>query len=442
MPPVRRLPPLNNSMPFKAVRLNGVGGQEGRVGVFDEVSKRVWVGHDLESQQVPLDQIGVIDLPTFPVSYGSWECKPIGGVSYTVRRVGILTARGNAKAPFIIFATHISQDTDVWEKTKDAIGPFVQFGDTVQDDEFGFACEIIVYQARNVSFVCSRIDAAGAKVIFEDTVQVSEQPIGIERLDRVQARVVTTDDMYPEEDDHYGSRRGFENWPGTGFLPEDWKLPFSWDDMVENVSGVEESCLPPLLRQHVVTARHRSPLDVPRRESRVEDAAAENLGIGGGTGGGIVARHKNPVSLPKSRLVSATLEIQQAKQLIEAFFFLYVVGLENATQKLAFELIMFQYLKERGMLARWIGQYKQSANHVGNGHAFRNFRTRLSQYRKTNLPSMALNRLCGADGRLRTSGAMGSRSKYKHDKPRYVPSKRLMQSKKKKPRETYAGSSS
>jgi len=33
--------------------------------------------------------------------------------------------------------------------------------------------------------------------------------------------------------------------------------------------------------------------------------------------------------------------------------------------------VLFQYMKERGYTARWMGKYDQDARHVGNGDRFR-----------------------------------------------------------------------
>jgi hypothetical protein len=79
---------------------------------------------------------------------------------------------------------------------------------------------------------------------------------------------------------------------------------------------------------------------------------------------------------------------------------------------------------QRGYTARWLGKYEQAAHHVGNGDSFRAFRA-MRQYEPSNLPTRVLNRLCSRDGVLSNRGSKGSRSKYKSNRARYVPQRRL-----------------
>jgi hypothetical protein len=72
-----------------------------------------------------------------------------------------------------------------------------------------------------------------------------------------------------------------------------------------------------------------------------------------------------------------------------------------------------------------MGRYEQEAKHIGNSASFRRF-ARLSQYDPHRLPTAVLNRLCGRDGKLRSRGAKGSRSKYVDKAKRYRPRRRLV----------------
>lgn len=90
----------------------------------------------------------------------------------------------------------------------------------------------------------------------------------------------------------------------------------------------------------------------------------------------------------------------------------------------ALKLVLFRYMVERGMMARYMGKYEQEGEHIGNGDTLRRFR-RMSQYDPHRLPAKVLNRLCGSDGRLHGRGAKGSRSKYIEKSKRYTPGRRL-----------------
>ena len=61
-------------------------------------------------------------------------------------------------------------------------------------------------------------------------------------------------------------------------------------------------------------------------------------------------------------------------------------------------LSLFRYAFERGYIARHVGKYDQEAKHVGNGDAFRQFRSMGDRYSPHNLPASVLNALCGKDG--------------------------------------------
>jgi hypothetical protein len=139
-------------------------------------------------------------------------------------------------------------------------------------------------------------------------------------------------------------------------------------------------------------------------------------------------RRKLDVSAKAStRYVTPALRWGQSEQLITAFYFLSVERARDEDTLRAFALIMFHSLKERGYTARWLGKYDQTGRHTCNGDKNRKF-LKHTHYAPHQLPASVLNRCCGPDGKLRNRGSKGSRSKYKTDKQRYVPQRRLKRS--------------
>lgn len=323
--------------------------------------------------------------------------------------------------------------------------------------------------------------------MFEDRGFDSKRCLGIERLDRIHSQVVLNEETMVQEDDNmYGLRRGCDNWRFP-WLPAGWKVPITWDHLVENVaSHADVRTLPDPLRRHVAEHRLRTgqyDLVGTKWERSVPQALAQEIqwereGVIPFLSGGrricttpppqLVSLLANGVTefdpsshawladfLPRvcpktlvrgedgvwynpvdttqrlrlcklgKRKVSAALEECQSKQLITAFYLLCVEKVEEPLLQRALSLIMFRYMVERGYTARWMGKYDQDAKHVGNGKDRRVFR-KLTQYAPHRLPVEVLNKLCGRDGRLQTRGSKGSRSKFKQGKrPHYFPKRRL-----------------
>ena len=287
------------------------------------------------------------------------------------------------------------------------------------------------------------------------------------------------DDMVHEADDVYGLRRGGDNWRFP-WLPARLEPPITWDHLVRNVHDVPLHTLPQPLCQHAARARldagahapvgtvwHRArsgpteaevawarahPGEAPALPHRLlvdavgDDADSLDAGFDGAVDGVEAARLVGGVphtmvrahdawyvpgdptaalraKIPARRAVSAALSQAQSRQLIEVFFHL-TTWVDGSPPRRALELVLFQYMVQRGYTARWLGKYEQAAHHVGNGDSFRAFRA-MRQYEPSNLPTRVLNRLCSRDGVLSNRGSKGSRSKYKSNRARYVPQRRL-----------------
>lgn len=471
----RLLPPFNNRQRLLAVEL-----PDGRLGVADEHSKRVWVEHEWTSTVQP--HWSVVELPTIPEHYGKWVQTSIGGVSNTVRRTGILRGAPHAKEG-VLFATHASAEDTVAKALADAD---CAVGQTLHDDEMGFVTEVVVGVCEeDLAHVAARMARSGATPVLEDPSLNALRSLGIERLDRIHSQVVCDEEiMHAEDDGNYGLRRGIENWHFP-WLPSWWrKVPITWDHMVENVSDVEDvSLLPYPLRQHVAHARAdcnplgtlwtrsaHTPTDAERAhdgvtppfffwrvwhtppESLVEalrdgedfgddDALLEwkdaqgvppdltpttLVEVDGTWYHPTTRRVRGAESVPKERVLSAGLSTEQSRQLIEAFYLVSVERVSDPKAVRALHLILYRYMVERGYTARWIGKYKQDARHIGNGTRFRAFRNH-PQYRPWNLPARTIHKLCDSHGNPVNRGSKGSRSKYKSEdvKERYVPKRRL-----------------
>lgn len=132
---------------------------------------------------------------------------------------------------------------------------------------------------------------------------------------------------------------------------------------------------------------------------------------------------------PQRRVVSAALSEEQSKQLIECFFLLSVERVEDAAVAHAARLILLRYMLQRGYTPRWMGAYRQRAQHLGNGRKFRKFRAALVQYGvREQVADEVLVRLVDETGRLRARGSKGSRSKHKETGEKYEPKKRVRRS--------------
>ena len=271
-------------------------------------------------------------------------------------------------------------------------------GGAVVDEEHGHVCEVVVHEAAALGRVAARVARAGATPVLEGAEAGAHQCIGIERLDRIEARLTDPGGEDAKKNgDEYGLHRGGENGAvvaAARVVPR----AITWDYMVTNVARVADLArLPQPLRQHA--AKEAAPRLLDTAEAR---------------------RH-----IPPTRL-SRRAAHAQSKQLVEAFFLLEVERLAAPTEAVrALRLVLFRYMMERGYTARWMGRYEQEAKHIGNSASFRRF-ARLSQYDPHRLPTAVLNRLCGRDGKLRSRGAKGSRSKYVDKAKRYRPQRRLV----------------
>lgn len=478
------LPPFNNGCALEVVVLDdgerlGVVSRDAGLGVPEAANGLVWDGFAMVATLVHDPQrMRRVALPQLPAHYGRWVHTSIGGISATVRRVDVLRSHASAR-PVALFALGARDATTIRLAfgERDASAARFTVGDSEFHEEHGHVTEVVVHASDDVAEAAAVIARAGATPMLEDGALDTRRSIGIERLDRIGARVSSEPGVVTESDSVYGLRRGTDNWKFS-WLPSEWQeVPITWDHMVSNVLHHPLATLPRPLRQYVarrrledglhdpVGARWRpcGPNDVPSEAvlawnaalpaeaplehvlKRVvalspEDAARVRAGSGGVTVrvplncvtlvDGVWYRPEDPwraieQHLPKRRLVTPHLTSVQSRQLIEAFYLLTVERVEDATQRQALRLILFHYMKERGYTARWIGKYEQDGVHIGNGDSFRMFR-RLDQYAPGRLPVDVLNRLLGADGRLVNRGSKGTRSKYEQPgRKRYVPRRRL-----------------
>ena len=468
------LPPFNNGLPLTVVRIPSEWeGEEDTLGVVDESTLCVWRERELSSQRVAdLRSLPLVAIPEFPSGYGSWKGKSVGGVSRTVRRVNIIRASTKVKAPIVLFAVRCRDDTSVGSMLEQA-GCTTGTPQYV-DEEHGVVTEVIVEDAEDLAHVSALVHKAGATVLLEDASVSAQRCLGIERLDRIGAEVVLEKNMHEENDGVYGLRRGADNWKFP-FLPEGWTVPITWDHMVENVLHEPLGDISQPLRQHVAKRRLKEGLyppfggrwtlavppakeetmyrGAPELRRVIESPSEELRDLIRRSGEGDTVREEAMVGVSLAtivlvdgmwyrpvdtcaflkrhasdiggkRFVSAALRTGQSKQLLTAFYHLCIERTTDPCVSHACVLIMYHYMKERGYTARWMGKYQQEAYHIGNGDGFRNFH-RLAVYDPHRLPTTVLNKLCGSDGRLKSRGSKGSRSKYKSDKSRYVPKRRL-----------------
>jgi hypothetical protein len=476
---------FNNGLPLEAVLLPSQSEEgEPHVGILsrDAGYGKVWIEYDMTWSQVACRDVQCIKLPKIPEHYGKWIKTSIGGVSSTIRRIDVIRALHSEHRPLVVFAVNAISPTIV-QDTFRTMECDVTVGDTEHDDIYGYVTEIVVHHSEDVSFVAAMIARVGAVPMLEDSSFNARRCLGIERLDRISAKVVTDDTMVDCDDDTlFGLRRGCENWKFS-WMPPFWKeVPITWDHMVRNVISQPLMDLPQPLRQHVARTRldqgdfppvgsqwepcttapsehvlewNRSlSAEVPLEHmyKRVvqldeEDEIKVLLGdrdvasrvplncitlIDGVWYQPVNTRGFLEKCIPgrDKRWVTPHLTHVQSKQLIEAFYLLTVERIATSLERKVCKLILFRYMVERGYTARWIGKYDQDGNHVGNGDTFRKFR-HLSQYAPDRLPSDILSKLCGRDGRLNNKGSKGTRSKYKQktETKRYVPKRRLKRTK-------------
>lgn len=475
------MPPFNNGLPLTVVRVPSEWeGEADRLGVIDEANYRVWIEHDLGSTRVgDVRAMETVALPSMPSHYGEWKRTSIGGVSKTVRRINIVRAGSRVGGPVVVFAVLCPHESAVSELLRSKT-EVCSVGDPQHvDDEHGIVTEVVVFDPGDLAHVCALVSKAGATVMLEDPSANARRCLGVERLDRIGAEVVCDDDMYEENDGVYGLRRGIDNWQFP-YLPKGWRVPITWDHMVDNVIDAPLTDIPHPLRQHVAKRRldkgmhlkvgSRWVETVPRTQEeesapeapefrRVLESPSEALTswirCGNPEGAelpddvpdlftlntivqvdgtwyrpvdttAVLKKHKTDAC--GKRRVSAALKDTQSRQLLTAFYYLCIDRSEGNEVLRAFALVMFHYMKERGYTARWMGKYEQQAMHIGNGDGFRHF-NRLSAYDPHRLPATVLNKLCGTDGKLKSRGSKGTRSKFKSDKKRYEPKRRLHRTK-------------
>lgn len=476
------MPLFNNGAPLQVVLCESHGSEDLGILSFDHGRNTVWMGHDLTPTKLE-DSRNTKSVAVLkpPANYGAWVTTSIGGVSATVRRTGLLRVMPS-ESPVTIFAVQ-APSVSAAAVALQCLGGQITIGDTEFDPEHKYVTEVVVHRGENVARVAACIARSGATPMLEDSRLNTKRSLGIERLDRISAKVVVNESMVEEKDALFGMRRGIDNWTFS-WMPPHWKEPpITWDHMVRNVQCEPIDELPQPLRQHVAKTRidegdfppigsrwevlperdvpsceliewntslpADGPLDgIFRRVIQLNSDDQQKVREGRDAAcavplncitciDGVWHRPLNTRSfLDKCllkggrRWVTPQLTKEQSKQLIDVFYLLTVEGVENPVQQRACKLILFRYMVERGYTARWIGKYDQDGNHVGNGNTFRMFR-RLSQYAPERLPTDVLNKLCDRDGRLKNKGSKGTRSKYKQGgaTKRYVPKRRLLRSK-------------
>ena len=474
----RPMQPFNDGRPLRVVRLSS---EAGGLGVLDETRRRVWKGNDLASApNVSWDT--PVDIPPIPEHYGRWHGTSIGGLSDTVRRTGILHANPRRRDAVVVFVTNAPEDLGSITRVLNTWDIGHAVGDVEEMEGHGRVVELVVYDPVNLSRAAAIVARAGATPVLEDPAVDARRAIGIERLDRIEAQIVSRDTNmeHHETEDAYGVRRGRENWRFP-WVPSTWtRAPLTLDHMVENLLHDDISSISQPLCQHV--ARRRLELGLYDRMGtlwvRSEHPPTEFERSGGPdlcyphrvvlwnpelraclssgrttittdevhewgledvdharylvqTNDGTWYRPRDTRNqlmshIPLRRWVSCALSEEQSKQLCTCFYVLLVEGVRDAEVREAIHLILFRYMVERGYTSRRMGKYTQDAMHIGNGNEFRPFR-RLSQYAPERLPAEVLSKLCGRDGRLKNRGSKGTRSKYRTTN-RYQPTRRLKRS--------------
>lgn len=473
----RPMQPFNDGLPLRVVRLDGNGG----MGVVDASRRRVWKENDLASFFTSFHPSSVVEIPSIPDHYGTWHGTSIGGLSDTVRRTGILQANPKHKGAVILFVTHAPEDLSTMTSELDAWEVGYAMGDVEEMNGYGRVVELVVYDPTQLSRVAALVARTGATPLLEDSDVDARRSIGIERLDRIDAQIVSRDtNMENEGEDAYGVRRGRENWRFP-WIPSSWtRVPLTLDHMVENLLHDDISCIPQPLCQHVARCRiemglydrmgtlwvksEHAPTEhelkggplirYPHRIVLQNEHLRQCLSSGRTTittdelrdwglehvdharylveaADGTWYRPRDTRNqlmshIPMQRWVSCALSEEQSKQLCTCFYLLLVEGVRDEEVRHAIHLILFRYMVERGYTSRRMGKYTQDAKHIGNGDEFRPFR-RLTQYAPERLPVEVLSKLCGRDGRLKNRGSKGTRSKYRTTN-RYKPTRRLKRS--------------
>lgn len=385
--------------------------ESGTLGVVSADTLGVWTEYDLTPRRMNFRDMPRVRLPALPFDKNDWVSKSVGGVSGTVRLNNLVRARLNYEGPVTLFATHMPSPDTALHALASQSG--VTLGESEVVDSFGNVAEVVVHDAIRAAHVAAVLLRANARVVMEKGDQRAYQSLGVERLDRIDARITKRD----TEDDRdtpeaFGLGRGDRNW-SFDWIPQDWCVPITWDYMVRNMDSVKDvGLIPQPLRQYVAIERIAK-LQSTREDPRDPDVAQR-----------IAALRQH---VPRKRIVSAGLSHAQSKQIIAAYYLLSVEQVQDTTTRRAAQLILYRYMMERGYTGRWLGPYKQNGKFVGNGGAVRKFR-RLSQYAPHRLPSSVLNKLCSRTGKLTGRGSKGSRSKYVAKQDRYIPQKRRTRS--------------
>ena len=376
--PTRTLPPLNLGLVFKAYNVHG------KIAILDEETKNVWFGYDLKPTKIDnitsYPEVKLLPIP----DYGKEKHAIIGGVGKTLRRVGLL--KGNPDYRNIygssfanIFVTNILNKDEFSEKL-DSLPEYCVTVEELEDgeDEYGLVAKLLC-EIEQLHVICANIARLGAKIFISDKKINSFEFLGIERLDRR--------DEQP--------KRAPQNW-NYSFLPESWHgVPTLWHNLAGNMCGVDIELIPQPLKQYVAA---------------------------------YLINEKNFTEyikyLENYKWVSASLEYEQSKQLINANYILNVEQHCDLVQVELSQMILWRYLIMRGYSSRWLGKYDQNAKFLGNGHVIRKFKD-LVQYNIENLSTDILERVYKKDGSLQGKGNKGSRSKYVDEDRRYVPKRRM-----------------
>lgn len=406
-----------------------------------------------------------LHLPPIPGPESNWLDCFIGGISRTQRRCGVLRGKEGAER-CSFFAVNLSRGDAVHSLFSGGDwASRVTLGQAVYDAEEGWCVEVSVHNAeRDLSLVSARVARLGVEVLMDEASLEMEagRCLGIERLDRIDAEITRTeDDGMRDDDGHYGLRRGVSNWQ-MAWQPPHWRLPScTWDHLVLNVKDSDElTTMPRILLQHVAKFKlknldfhkfgtlwkrlenEKAPtFNLPEplsacfrgpavRLREVPEGVAANSVVRAPDGSRYAVWDEEAFlvsQLQSTRLVSSHLSTEQSRQLITAYYLVCVERHQDATVAMAARLVLFQYLVQLGYFARWYGQYRKTALHVGNGARLRRFR-RLQQYEVQNLPTIVLNQWLDNDGTVKPNGSAsvrrrGSRSKYKSENS-YVPKRR------------------
>lgn len=453
---------FRSGRPLQVARVSSVWEEgEDELGVINDDTGDIAFGFSTAEEPI-VGELRRIELPAIPGPAQNWQSCSIGGLSQTERRVGVLRGKVGARnCTFVVVGCpHPRCIHDLFPSSE--WSGRVTVGDSVHDAHEGHCVEVAVHDAeRDLSLVSARAARFGEVVVDEDSLQLEAQrSLGVERLDRIDAAIVQDDDA--ADDGHYGLRRGVENWL-MDWQPPEWELPScTWDHLVRNTKDrMPLRCMPKILRQYVCKYKlqhgefatlgtcwerqdqeegatlHGAVLSVARRGADDDVVYSDRplLGVAFATDGVHYYRPCDEEARLRSfahcqertRLVSSHLSAAQSRQLITAFYIACVERHADPTIRMAARLVLFHYIVHVGYTARWLGQYRKTAMHVGNGARLRRF-SKLTQYEPARLPTSLLNSWLTSDGTVQPNGMAsvsrrGSRSKFAGEN-RYRPKRR------------------